>query len=298
MENNEFAQVFWKIAELLELKNENPFKIRAYQKAARNIENLPENAEDIYKRGGLKELENIPGIGKSIAEHIEELIKKGKIKKYESLLKEFPKGFTEMLQVPGIGPKTALLLMKKLKIDSVAKLEKAAAKGLLKDLPGFKEKKIASIKKGLELKKRSKGRFLLSEADQYASSIVGELDKLKETDKILVSGSYRRGQETIGDIDILVTSKKPQKIMAAFTSLPQVKRVLAEGPTKSAVILKNNMQADVRVVDPSAFGAAAHYFTGNKQHNIQIRTMGVKKGLKISEKAISWAIRCWWKRRI
>jgi DNA polymerase (family 10) len=283
MENTEFAKIFWEIAELLELKNENRFKVRAYQKAAQNIENLSENLAEIYKKGGASALENIPGIGKSIAEHIEELIKKGKIKKYEALLKEFPRGFTQMMKVPGIGPKTALLLRDKLKIDTADKLQKAVAKGLLKDLPGFREKKIENIRKGIALKERVKGRFLLSEADQYVNAIVGQLKKLKEVDQILPAGSYRRGQETVGDIDILVTAKNAEPIMSAFSRLPQVERILSQGPTRSSVVLKNGMQADIRVVQPKEFGSASHYFTGSKQHNILIREMAVKKGLKISE---------------
>ena len=283
MENSEFAKIFWNIAELLELKSGNPFKIRAYQKAAQNIENLSDSLAGLYKKGGRKALKELPGIGQAIADHIEELIKTGKIKKYESLVRQFPKGFIEMMQVPGIGPKTAFLLKKKLKIDSLAKLRRASAKGLLKGLPGFKEKKIENVKKGLALKARVKGRFLLSEADQYATAIVFELNKLKEIDQILPAGSYRRGQETVGDIDILVTSKKPEAVMDAFTKLPQVERTTAKGPTRSSVILRNGMQADIRVLPPENFGAAAHYFTGSKQHNILIREMAVKRGLKISE---------------
>ena len=283
MENSEFAKVFANLAELLELTNGNYFKIRAYQKAAQNIENLSENLATVYKQGGLAELKNIPGIGASIAEHIEELIKTGKVKKYDSLVKQFPPGFIAMMQVPGIGPKTALLLKKKLRIDSLEKLREASAQGLLKNMPGFKEKKIENVKKGLELKDRFKGRFLLSEADQYVEAIVAQLKNVRGLDQILPAGSYRRGQETIGDIDILVTSKKPEIVMGAFTNLPQVERILLKGPTRSSVILKNGIQADIRVLTPLNFGAAAHYFTGNKQHNILIRGLAIKKGLKISE---------------
>ncbi|MDD5383154.1 MAG: DNA polymerase/3'-5' exonuclease PolX [Candidatus Margulisbacteria bacterium] len=283
MENTEFAKVFWEIAELLELKNENRFKIRAYQKAAQNIESLSENLSAVYKKGGIKELEEIPGIGEHIALKIEELIKTGKQKNHQQLLKEFPRGFIEMMRVPGIGPKTALMLRKKLKIDTADKLQTAVAKGLLKELPGFKEKKIENIKKGIALKERVKGRFLLSEADQYVTALVDQLKKLKEVEEILPAGSYRRGKETVGDIDILVTAKKSEPIMKAFALFPQVDRVLSQGPTRSSVILRNGMQADIRVVQPKEFGSAAHYFTGNKQHNILIREMAVKKGLKVSE---------------
>ena len=283
MENSQFAKAFWDLAELLELQTGNPFKVRAYQKAAQNIENFSEDLKSVYRKGGLKALEEIPGIGAGIAAHIEELIKTGKIKKYESLVKRYPPGFIELMQVPGIGPKTALLLKKKLKIDSIAKLRQAAEQGLLKDLPGFKEKKIENVKQGLDLKERVKGRFLLSEADQYAEAIVARLKQVKEIDQILPAGSYRRGQETIGDIDILVTSKKPEAVMEAFAALPQVERLLARGETRSSAILKNGMQADIRVLAPANFGAAAHYFTGNKQHNIMIRELAIKKGLKVSE---------------
>jgi len=286
VENSEIARIFWQIAELLELKGENPFKVRAYQKVARNLEGLSQNLEEIYKTGGLKALEEVPGIGEAIASHIVELLQTGKIKKYRELLKEFPPAFIELMEVPGLGPKTALLLKKKFKIDSLKKLEKATVEGLLKNLPGFKEKKIENIKQGLELKKKVAGRFLLSEAAEYAEALVSNLKKIKGVDKILPCGSLRRQKETIGDIDILVTSSRPKTVLDAFVKLPQVARILAEGPTKSSVILKNNLQADLRVLEPENFGAAAHYFTGSKLHNIAIRELAIKKGLKISEYGI------------
>jgi DNA polymerase (family 10) len=283
MENAEFAKVFWEIAELLEVKGENPFKIRAYQKAAQNIEALSENLEEIYKKGGRDALEEIPGIGAHIAEKIEELIKTGKQKLHQRLLKEFPKGFIELMKTPGLGPKTAMLLYEKLKIDSREKLEKAAKAGKLRGLPGMGAKKEENILKGIELKKKVSGRHLLNDAWKHADTIVSALKKLKEIKEIVPAGSLRRWKETIGDIDILVIAEKSEKIMEAFTRLPQVGRVLAKGSTKSSVVLKDGMQADLRVLEPKSFGAALHYFTGSKQHNIQIRTLGVKKGLKISE---------------
>lgn len=286
MENSEFARIFFEVAELLELKGENVFKIRAYQKAARNVENLSKNLEEIYKSGGLKALKEVPGIGESIAEHIEEIIKTGTFKKYQELVKEFPKDFTKLIEVPGIGPKTAMLLLKKLKIDTVEKLEKAVKAGKLRDLPGMGAKKEENILKGIELKKKVHGRFLLPDALTYADIVVRALNKIKGVDQIVPAGSLRRWQETIGDIDVLVTSKSPEKIMDTFTTLPQVNQVLSKGPTKSSVVFKNGMQADVRVVEPKSFGAALHYFTGSKQHNILIREMAVKKGLKISEYGI------------
>jgi len=286
MDNFSFAQIFHEIADFLELKQENPFKIRAYRKAAQSIESLSENLEDIYKSGGIKTLEEIPGIGSHIALKIEEQIKTGKVKAYQQLLKEFPKGFLELASVPGMGPKTALLLYKKLKIDSIAKLEQAAKAGKLRRLEGFGAKKEANILKGLELKKKTRGRFLIDQATAHAELIVEKLSKLKEVKKIIACGSLRRGQETIGDIDILVISSQPQKIMGAFVDLDVVRRVLAKGQTKSSVIMKNNMQADLRVVAEKSFGAAVHYFTGCKAHNIHLRQIAQKKGLKVSEYGI------------
>lgn len=286
MENQDFAKIFFEVAELLELAEENPFRIRAYQKAASNIESLSENIGSIYEQGGIKALEDVPGIGKGIAEHIEEIIKTGKLKTREQLFKKFPKSILELVAVPGIGPKTAILLHKKLKIDSIEKLESAAKEGKLAKLPGIREKKIKNILAGIELKKKSVGRFSIGVALPYAEAIVEKLSRLKEVVKILPCGSLRRAKETIGDIDILVTSKKPKNIMDAFANLPQVEKVLAKGETKTSVLLKNGMQADVRVVEPESFGSAVHYFTGSKQHNIQIREMGVKKGLKINEYGI------------
>ena len=274
------------MALLLDLGEDNPFRIRAYQKAANNIESLSENIGSTYKKGGISALEDIPGIGHGIAEHIEELIKTGKLRAHDDLLKKFPKSLLELIAVPGIGPKTAILMNKKLKIDSIEKLEKAAKEGKLEKLPGIRAKKIQNILSGIAMKKRNVGRFSIGDALPFAEAIVDSLRKLKEIDRIVPCGSLRRAKETIGDIDILVTSKKPVKVMDAFTELPQVDKVLAKGETKSSVILKNGMQADIRVVEPESFGAAVYYFTGSKQNNIQIREMAIKKGLKINEYGI------------
>lgn len=286
MENAEFANIFWEIAEFLELKEDNPFKIRAYRKAAQNIESLSKSIEEIYADGGIKALLDIPGIGQHIADKIEEQIKTGKVSAHEKLAKGFPKGFHEVAEVQGMGPKTALLLYNKLKIDSIDKLEKAAKAGKLRDIPGMGTKKEQNILRGIELKKKSHGRFLLDDATAHAELIVEEIKKIPEVKKILPCGSLRRGQETIGDIDILVVAAKSKKIMDTFTTLAAVKDVLAKGETKSSAILRNGMQADLRVVPEKSFGSAAHYFTGCKAHNIHIRQMAQKKGWKVSEYGI------------
>lgn len=286
MENQEFANIFWDMAEFLELKEDNPFKIRAYRKVAQNIESLSKSIDEIYAQGGISALLKIPGIGEHIAKKIEEQIKTGKISAYQKLLKAFPKGFLDLVNIQGMGPKTALLLYKKFKIDSPAKLEKAAKAGKLQGVPGMGVKKEENILRGIDLKKKSRGRFLLDDATAHAELIVEQLKKLKEVKKILPCGSLRRGKETVGDIDILVVSDKPTKIMDTFTKLSAVKDILAKGSTKSSVILKNNMQADLRVVEEKSFGAAAHYFTGCKAHNIHIRKLAQQKGWKVSEYGI------------
>jgi len=283
MENSDFAKIFWDLAEFLELKNENRFKVAAYRKAAQNIESLSENLGTIYKAGGLKALEEIPGIGQGIATKIEKTIKSGKLDVYEKLRKEFPRGFLELVETPGMGPKTAMLLYKKLKIDSRAKLEKAAKEGKLQGLPGMGAKKEENILKGVELKKKISGRFLLNAALDQAEAVAKELEKLKEVEKILICGSLRRRKETIGDADILVIAKRSKNIMQRFTSLPQAQRILVKGETKSSIVLKMGMQVDLRVVEDKSFGSAAHYFTGCKAHNIKLREMAIKKGLKLSE---------------
>ena len=178
MENSEIAKIFWEISEFLELKGDNPFKIRAYQKAARNIETLSQNLDDIYKRGGIAALRELPGIGQDLSEKIESFIKTGKVDTYDKLRREFPAGFINLLEIPSLGPKTAMLLYKKFKVGSVAALEKLTRSGKLEGLPGFGTKKTENILKGINLKKRVKGRFLLSEALAYAEPIVAELEKL------------------------------------------------------------------------------------------------------------------------
>lgn len=286
MENHEFAAILYNIADLLELKQENPFKVRAYRKAGQNIESLTENLEDLYKTNGLESIKAIPGIGEHIALNLEEAIKTKKSLALEKLTKEFPKGFLELSHIPGMGPKTALMLYKKLKIDSIEKLEKAAKAGKLRKISNMGIKKEQNILRGIALKKKSIGRFLLDDAYSHALLIISDLKQTGEAQKILACGSLRRGQETIGDIDILVVSDKPKIIMNAFADLSCVDNILSHGTTRSSVILKNGMQADLRVVEEKSFGSAAHYFTGSKAHNIHIRQLALKKGWKVSEYGI------------
>jgi DNA polymerase (family 10) len=280
LKNLELSQIFEQIAKILKIKGENHFKIRAYEKITLVLENLPIDIETIYQQGGLN---NIPGVGTGIAKKIEEFLTTGKLEYYEKLKETIPTGVIELLDIPEVGPKTAKLLYEKLEVDNIEKLERAIKEHQIKDLPGMGEKSETNILRGIELYKRRKERFLLGRALPLAEEMVESLSQLKETNKISFAGSLRRKKETIGDIDILVTSQNPEKIMKTFTSLPQVREILSEGPTKSSIITKDDLHIDVRVVEPVSFGAALQYFTGSKAHNIKLRELALKRGLKINE---------------
>jgi len=280
MKNLEVAAIFRDIAKILEIKGENVFRIRAYERAAQNIEGLSRDIEDFAKEDTLTD---IPGIGKDLSEKIKEFIKTGKIKMYEDLKKSIPEGLLDLLNIPSVGPKTAKLLYEKLKIKNVSDLENAIKKNKLKGIFGIKEKTVENILKGIEVLRRGKERMTLAQATLVAEEFVNALEKLPEVKKISTAGSLRRQKETVRDIDILVISDKPQKIMHAFTKIPSVKDVLAEGETKSSVRTKEDVQVDCRVLEEKSFGAALLYFTGSKNFNIKLRQLAIKKGLKISE---------------
>jgi DNA polymerase (family 10) len=282
MLNLDIARIFNEIADILEVKGENAFKIRAYRKAALTIETLTQDLKVIAERGGVKELKKIPGIGEGIAKKIVEIAENGDCKKHRELKKEMPAELLELLSIPRVGPRTIAKLRQELGITNVEELEQAAKSHQLAGIPGFGAKVEKNIVKGIEQYRGYQGRALLSIALPYAESIVKELKKLDAVERIMLAGSLRRMRETIGDIDLLVVSKRPKEVMDAFTSLDGVEDVIAKGETKSSIIIKG-INADLRVVDAVSFGAAAHYFTGSKHHNIGIRELGVKKGLKINE---------------
>ncbi len=280
MENKKVAEIFREIAEILEIQGENPCRIRAYLRAAQHIESLGRDIAEIAQSG---ELEKIPGIGKDLAEKINEIVKTGKLKFYERLKDNIPEGLTLLMSVPGLGPKTAKLLYDKLKIKNIADLEKAARSHKISTLPGIKEKTEENILRGIALTKSAKERMPLAQALAVAEEFTKSLKKLKEVKQIEPAGSLRRRKETVRDIDILVTSSRPQRVMEVFTHLAEVKEVLAKGPTKSSVLTKEGVQVDIRVVRQKSFGAALLYFTGSKQHNIKLRQLAARKGWKINE---------------
>lgn len=278
--NAQIAKVFYRIAELLDIKGENPFKVRAYEKAALVVESLSEPIEKVYREGRLTD---IPGIGKSIAEKIGELIETGKLTYLEELEQSIPAGVVELLKVPEVGPKTAWLVYNELGIKSIDELEKAAREGRLRTLPGLGPKTEENIIKGIERLRRFGERVPIGIALPFARQIVEWLKERAPIDRIEPAGSLRRRKETIGDIDILVTSTEPLEVMDAFVSLPIVQEVLAKGETKTSVLTDMGIQMDVRVVEPDCFGAALQYFTGSKEHNIHLRRIAQDMGLKISE---------------
>ncbi len=277
MKNQEIARALYEIADMLDIKNEQ-FTPRAYRWAARVIEELPEDLEKIRKRG---ELTRLQGIGKNIAKKIAEYLDSGKISLHEKLKTEIPQGVLDILAIPGMGPKKAGLLYRERGISSLDELEKAARERRIRRLRGFGEKTEKNILKGIEMLKRTKGRILMGEALPIAEEVVESLRA--EVEKISIAGSLRRMKETVGDIDILAVSENPKVVMEAFSNLPQVEDVVLKGKTKTTVYLEGDLQADLRVVESGSFGAALQYFTGSKDHNIHLRSIAQRMGLKINE---------------
>ncbi len=284
MKNKEVAEIFRKVAALLEIKGDNPYRIRAYQRAAQNIEALTVEVEELAAQG---KLERIPGIGKDLAQKIKEILETGTLQKYEELKREIPPELLKFLEIPGFGPKKAKVVYEQLGIKTIEELEKACLEHRLSRLPGFGPKTEENILKGIKLLKQKKGRLPLGLVLPWAEEIVSLLKKKSPVDRIDIAGSIRRRRETVKDIDILVTSKNPLKVMDIFISLPMIEEVLLKGETKTSVRLKyEGIQVDLRVVDPVCYGAALAYFTGSKAHNIRIRELGVQRGLKINEYGI------------
>jgi len=279
MKNLEIAKILYEIADLLEL-NQIEYKPRAYRRAAQNIEMLSDDIENLYQKGIL---DDIPGVGKSIKLKIQEYIETGELKYLNELRSQIPEGFQELLNIEGIGPKTAQILHQELGVKNVNELELSIKKGKLKNIKGFGKKKENNLLLAIELYKTSKERFLLGEILPIAKNIKSNLEKLKVILDIELAGSIRRRKETIRDIDLLVVSKQPQKVMQFFTKIPEIKQVLSSGEMKSTIILNNNIQVDLTIIEESSYGSALQYFTGSKEHNIQLRELAKKNNMKLNE---------------
>jgi len=270
------------MAQYYQMKDDR-FRPRAYERAARLIEDMEEDLNDIYKKGGTKALIQIQGIGQGLADHIEEYVKTGKIKIFEKLKKEAPLDLESFSAVEGVGPKMLMALYKNLKIKNLKDLEKAARQGKVRTLPRFGEKTEENILRSIQLSREHRGRFLLGYVSPIVSEIETNISALKSTIKIITCGSIRRRKETVGDIDILAVAKNSREIMDHFVSMPNVEKIIARGETKSSVRLDIGIDADLRVVPEKSFGAAMQYFTGSKDHNVELRKIAIKKGWKLNE---------------
>ncbi len=280
MKNIDVARIFDEIADILELKDENRFRIRSYRRAARVVRDMPGDVKSLLEAG---ELTSVQGIGSSLAEKIEEIINTGTCRFCEDLKEDPLYSLTALLSVPGVGARLAVKLKKEAGVASVDDLEQAAREGRIRSIEGIGEKLEEKILKGIEQYRRNVGRFKVSDALAYAEAIVKTLGAIKGVSQIDIAGSLRRMKETIGDIDILVISKSSHEIMDAFTSMGNVTDVLARGETKSSVILGSGIQVDLRILPKSDYGAAMHYFTGSQDHNVAMRDRAKRMGLKISE---------------
>lgn len=280
MEKQAIAQVLETIGSVLEIKGENPFKVRAYYNAARIVAGLAQDLGKLIQENKLIELK---GIGKNLADHIKELYQTGKLKEHDKVIKAVPKGVLEMLQIPGLGPKKVKILWEKLHITTVATLEHCCHQGRIAHLEGFGETTQAKILTGIAQLRKHSGQFLYAVAEEAANALWKAIKTHPKVKKIAMAGSLRRHKEIIKDIDIVVATSDPKSVMDRFVNLPQVERVIAHGETKSAVLLKMGMQSDLRCVSETEFPFTLYYFTGSKEHNIAMRALAQDKGLKLNE---------------
>lgn len=288
MTNKEIAQNLYQIGKVLEVsgKEKDRFRIVAYEKAAQVVENYPQILDDIYKNEGVEGLLKIPGIGQSIAEKIEELIKKGKSSYLKEIEKDVPISEVEFLHVPGIGPKMAVKIAKELKAKSVEDLEKKIKEGKADKF--FKEKTLKNILRGIELSRKMTGRLLLSDGFPIAEAFVERIRKISGVEKADFVGSLRRMKETIGDIDIVAASTKPKELITEFNKFPEITQIITSGEAKSTVIVNGTAQVDLEIVPMEEYGSLLQHFTGSKEHNVEMRTYALTIGKSVSEHGIKF----------
>jgi len=279
--NEDVAKVFEEIADLLDIRGENRFRIRAYRNAASEVRNLPGELAGMIEEEA--DLTNLPGIGEALAGKIREVVNTGTCQALKKLEKQLPPDLTELLHLPGLGPKRVHALHYDLDIHTPEQLYRAAKDGRLRELPGFGTKTEAAVVAALEAHLSTERRFKLAAAARYAEPLAAWLESTKGVDRVVVAGSYRRNRETVGDLDILVTAENAESVINRFVSYDEVARVQSQGTTRSTLFLRSGLQVDLRVVDKQSFGAALFYFTGSKAHNIAIRTLARTRGLKVNE---------------
>lgn len=285
MKNQEIAEIFARMADILEFKGENAFKVNAYRKAARILTDLTDDIEDLYKN---KQLAEIPGIGQALQGKIEDYLLHNRITQYDALLDDIPQDLFTLLSIPNFGPRTAALAYRNLGVQTLADLEKAIQNGALAKLPGMGEKKVEKIHKGLELVKVSQTRISIAVAQTIIDHVISWLGEQAGplVQRITAAGSARRGKETVHDIDILAQTNAGSELLQLFTKMPGVTDITGAGDTKASVILENRYQVDLRAVSLESYGAALQYFTGSQAHNIKLRGLAREKGLKINEYGI------------
>lgn len=282
MENIDVAKIFEDVADLLDIQGANPFRIRAYRTAARTIGTLGTPVDELVRHDGHR-LAELPGIGEDLAGKIVEICRTGRLALETELAKQTPASLVALLRIPGIGPKRAQAIFTTLGVRTLAQLQKAAKAGRLSALPGFGPATERAILQGLEEDTAHRARMPIATAEAYIRPLVAALAAAPGIERIDVAGSFRRRADTVGDVDLLVASAAPAPIARRFLGYRDVRRVLARGDTRCSVVLKNGLQVDLRIVPAASYGAALHYFTGSKAHNIAVRTLGIRKGLKINE---------------
>lgn len=281
VQNVDVAEIFSKTADLLEMEDANPFRVRAYRNAARTISGLPQDISEMIRSG--ESLTELPGIGKDLAGKIKEIVETGTLSQLEELTERVAPQLIQLTKLAGLGPKRVKALHRELGITSPDELKEAARNKKIRELEGFGEKTEQSILEALEQGVGEEDRIKLLDAERRAKALVEYLKKTKGLKQIAVAGSFRRRKETVGDLDILVTCKKGTPIMDRFVEYDDVKKKISKGSTRSTVVLRSGLQVDLRVLPQVSYGAALHYFTGSKAHNIAVRKRGLKKKLKINE---------------
>ncbi|OGI14391.1 hypothetical protein A3K63_02020 [Candidatus Micrarchaeota archaeon RBG_16_49_10] len=277
--NYQVAEILYMVADYLDLEGEE-FKVRAYRRAARSIENLSQSIEDVAKSGKLQE---IPGVGEAIAKKIDEFLRTGKMEHLEKLKRKSPVDMESLNAVESLGPKKIKLLYQRLGVRNVEHLSKAAKEAKIRGLPGFGELSESKILQSLGNVSSNKRRFPREEVVPIAEMIRKKLQSMNVVEKVEVVGSYRRKKETVGDLDILVVSSSPSEVMDAFLNIDGIDHTIGEGEKKASLVLDNGLQVDLRVVGAESYGAALIYFTGSKYHNIRLRKIAIKKGYKLNE---------------
>jgi DNA polymerase (family X) len=279
--NSDVTAVLTKLADLLEIKGENPFRVRAYREAARTVDGLPRSVADLV--AGHEDLSELPGVGKSMVDKIEEIVETGGLKQLDKLEKKIPGELSKLLTLPGLGPKRVKELHDELGIKDRDALAAAARDGKIRGLEGLGPKTEQKILDELERRRNGEQRLPLAEVEDVAEALVGYLRDAEGVKQAVIAGSYRRRKETVGDLDVLVTCKRGSPVADRFADYEDVEKVISKGTTRSTVRLRSGLQVDLRVVAEVSYGAALHYFTGSKAHNIACRKIGVRKKLKINE---------------